>query len=369
MNVNRQRGLILMICFGAPFTAIWLTSTTASSGHPIQSEPFADERTAGPYCGISSVYMALRSLQIPVSFDDLAQSKYVGSNFGSSAYELQQAVNDHGAKADVYHALTVAELRSADSPFILHVRQAGLKTEYRHWVLFLGCQDHFARVVDPPNGLRTVAMAELLAIWDGKGLCIRRQNSGFSLNHLPSWIDSALAFCLVLGLFMGVKILILSQSKMNLEFMFIPIVTVISCIGWHTIRTEGYFQNPDAVASVYERYRVWDFPEISVESFMERQSADCSDIILDARLHRDYSLGHIPGAINIPITASWLVRNDLFNKIPKGRPIVVYCQTRECRWADEIAAGLASRGFTKISLLRGGYHDWSQFGRNSTDRK
>jgi len=41
------------------------------------------DTSGGPYCGIYSLYGALKSLGIDVNFADLVQQKYAGAPFGS----------------------------------------------------------------------------------------------------------------------------------------------------------------------------------------------------------------------------------------------------------------------------------------------
>src|SRR5215471_8429906 len=70
------------------------------------------ESSGGPYCGIYSLYAALRVNGISVPFDSLVQSKYVGSPFGSSLAELRQAAQDCGASARPLEGMTASLLRT-----------------------------------------------------------------------------------------------------------------------------------------------------------------------------------------------------------------------------------------------------------------
>jgi hypothetical protein len=52
-------------------------------------------------------------------------------------------------------------------------------------------------------------------------------------------------------------------------------------------------------------------------------------LFVDARHEFDYKLGHIRGAINIPLRM-YETRKAVLDTIPKGRLLVVYCDGAEC---------------------------------------
>jgi len=81
--------------------------------------------------------------------------------------------------------------------------------------------------------------------------------------------------------------------------------------------------------------------------------------ILDVRLPEELALGMIDGAINIPLTQ---LRQKL-NEIPKGRPVLVYCQTGQRSYFA--ARALNQLGYDAYNLT-GGYKTYSHaVGRQS----
>jgi len=74
--------------------------------------------------------------------------------------------------------------------------------------------------------------------------------------------------------------------------------------------------------------------------------------ILDVRTPGEFSGGHVPGAINIPVQSLKQRMNGLE---PKDRPVLVYCKkgARAARAKDM----LLSAGFTRVYNL-GGISNW-----------
>src|SRR5579884_3957483 len=166
------------------------TPDAASVRKPPASSP-------GPYCGVYSVYAALRSQGINVRFEDLLQPKYIGSEDGSSLSELQMAARDFGAEAFPLEGLTATSLRAARYPIILHVRRPGKDTPFLHWILFLGNEGNRAHIIDPPNSVETVSFAQLLSLWDGVGLVIAKEPHATRSMFLASWLEQGVVLLLI----------------------------------------------------------------------------------------------------------------------------------------------------------------------------
>jgi rhodanese-related sulfurtransferase len=51
-------------------------------------------------------------------------------------------------------------------------------------------------------------------------------------------------------------------------------------------------------------------------------------------------------------------RQQAMVNIAKTAPIVIYCQSKGCKFAEEVAKKLITDGFNNISIFRGGWHEW-----------
>ena len=79
--------------------------------------------------------------------------------------------------------------------------------------------------------------------------------------------------------------------------------------------------------------------------------------VLDVRPAEEFSLGHLPGAVNVPLSklARWLSRLD------KQSEVVAYCRGPYCVLSFEAVARLRARGF-KARRLQDGFPEWKAAG-------
>jgi rhodanese-related sulfurtransferase len=95
---------------------------------------------------------------------------------------------------------------------------------------------------------------------------------------------------------------------------------------------------------------------VSIDRLKDLEAAvhDGRCALVDVRERHEYEAGHIPLAINRPLSqlGSW------YGEMDRERQIIVYCRTsnRSRRCADI----LRSRGFTEVYVLEGGYSAWSR---------
>lgn len=79
--------------------------------------------------------------------------------------------------------------------------------------------------------------------------------------------------------------------------------------------------------------------------------------ILDVRPEEEFALGHLPGAINVPI--SELQRR--LSELPKRREIVAYCRGPYCVMSFEAVAALRAKGY-RVRRLEDGFPEWKAAG-------
>jgi len=90
---------------------------------------------------------------------------------------------------------------------------------------------------------------------------------------------------------------------------------------------------------------------------LARRLREKSVTLLDVRPEGEFALGHLPGAINIPIKT--LERQ--FARLPRGREIVAYCRGPYCVMSFEAVAFLRARGF-KVRRMADGFPEWQAHG-------
>jgi len=130
---------------------------------------------AGPYCGIYSLLAILDTFGIRSNLEELLTPEFVGSFKGSSNKELEKAAEKCGLHAKTYSGLTWQELKTSETPMILHFRSTSSSADFNHWVAYLGVDGGQARIIDLPHRLTTIPFAELLAKWNGTAIVISQE--------------------------------------------------------------------------------------------------------------------------------------------------------------------------------------------------
>jgi len=80
-------------------------------------------------------------------------------------------------------------------------------------------------------------------------------------------------------------------------------------------------------------------------------------LLVDARSPYDFELGHIRGAISLPLK-EFESRNNETGSWDKDALIVTYCDGEECNSSMELAHKLAEAGFTNVKFFFGGWQEW-----------
>ncbi|GAB3319115.1 rhodanese-like domain-containing protein [Hymenobacter humi] len=79
-------------------------------------------------------------------------------------------------------------------------------------------------------------------------------------------------------------------------------------------------------------------------------------VLLDVRRPDEFAAGHLPGAVNIEVTAPDFAQR--IAKLDNTRPTYVYC--RSGARSANAAGQLATAGFAQVANLLGGVLDWPE---------
>ena len=79
--------------------------------------------------------------------------------------------------------------------------------------------------------------------------------------------------------------------------------------------------------------------------------------VLDVRPEDEFVLGHLPGALNIPLAEL----EQRLGELPKGREVIAYCRGPYCVLSFEAVAALRTRGY-RVRRLEDGYPEWKAAG-------
>ena len=117
-------------------------------------------------------------------------------------------------------------------------------------------------------------------------------------------------------------------------------------------------RNVGAVEKVLNSYfRERDNLEPVSRKELLRRMRDGLATVIDTRPHEEFAAGHLPGAINLPL--SELKRG--LRELPRDPEIVASCRGQYCVLSYEAVAELRKRGF-KAFRLEDGYPEWKAAG-------
>ncbi|HHJ17153.1 MAG TPA: metalloregulator ArsR/SmtB family transcription factor [Gammaproteobacteria bacterium] len=79
--------------------------------------------------------------------------------------------------------------------------------------------------------------------------------------------------------------------------------------------------------------------------------------VLDVRPQEEYVAGHVPGAVNVPLSEL----EQYLGQLPPGQEIVAYCRGPHCVLAFDAVARVRQRGF-RAQRLEDGFPEWKSAG-------
>lgn len=101
-----------------------------------------------------------------------------------------------------------------------------------------------------------------------------------------------------------------------------------------------------------------ELPKERVKALMEAGTV----VLVDARSEKEYTEGHLPGAINIPYEKFVDYYNDLLDDVPMESSVICYCRSVTCDLSDQLVRELKLMGYQTVVLYRGGWDEWIEAG-------
>lgn len=120
-------------------------------------------------------------------------------------------------------------------------------------------------------------------------------------------------------------------------------------------RVAGYFSGDVVDAWRHSKGHLQTIPRVTLSEVSAQQRSN-DKLVLDVRGEEEWSAGHLPGSLNIPIAEL----DRRLDEIPRDRPPIVHCQTGAR--AAMAASLLRARGFDDVRLFSGGFAEWQAAG-------
>ena len=366
-RADTRRGylsLFLSACFSVVIAG---HEAIGANGEASKAAP-SIRQPSGPYCGVYCLYTVLRLSGRDVDLRKLVRPEYIGSHRGSSLTELRKAAEDNALYAVPVRTMTSRALRSCRDPIILHVKFDVMSKTYNHYELFLGTENGRARMLNPPEPVRSVPFKELVPRWDGNGLIVSAEPIDTGAIFAPArrqfMICAAIAVATVLAVRCARGRLphAMSDSHRGLlsvsaiQSAMFGITALLCAVLYHFANDEGLLANAAATTSVQQAHIGNFVPRIGAEKVHKLLGTDT--VFIDARYAHDYGGGHLEGARSIPVDTNDMERHTMTASIPEHSRIVVYCQSASCKFAENMALWLKQKGFSDVAIYRGGWADW-----------
>jgi ArsR family transcriptional regulator len=105
-----------------------------------------------------------------------------------------------------------------------------------------------------------------------------------------------------------------------------------------------YYEHPDTLEAVDAE---------TLHTRLQTQSV----VLLDVRPLDEFSAGHIPGAVSVPIEEL----DRRLEQLPRDREIVAYCRGPYCLFSKQAVQRLRGHGFRAFQM-RDGVAEWEELG-------
>jgi rhodanese-related sulfurtransferase/DNA-binding transcriptional ArsR family regulator len=130
---------------------------------------------------------------------------------------------------------------------------------------------------------------------------------------------------------------------------------IVSLLGALRHVAEHAVESMERIITAYFRAR--DQLEPVAAGELVTRLREGSVVLLDVRPEDEYGLGHLPGALNIPLRQL----EQRLAELPRKQEIVAYCRGPYCVLSFEAVAALRAQGFT-VRRFEDGFPEWKAAG-------
>lgn len=142
------------------------------------------------------------------------------------------------------------------------------------------------------------------------------------------------------------------------EGIVLTLVALAIGLFYNAVAGKGIFGDPRPAATASHGGTA---PEIIPLEAAASMHASGEALFVDSRHDFDFRLGHIPGAICVPLKESDSVIAGL--SVAKDRAIVVYCDGADCNSSLEVGAKFSAAGYSKVYVFFAGWSAWQASGQ------
>lgn len=322
------------------------------------------------HCRIHALIAAASSLGIKhppeLLFD---RSRYVSHRDGSDLNDLESAAKSMGLATKIFRSNSVDGLIGIGQPTLVQLSDQR-NNEGRHWFAVLGQESGKISVFENVLGQRLIDRDEFAVAWDGGGMIVAHDQTTADRAvlglRLFEWFQRfSFAAAAVLGLMLVHAII----QRLNLDVRkaracLLAVIGMV-CLGVPTgfaFSTSWKHRTSNLLAGrrCWKTAADWQQDDKAATLKFVRSLEELTNpTIVDCRLTADYRRGHIPNAINLPLQTDRIAWQPVIEKSRTGSPVILYCQSAQCRWAEIAAGRLACLGI-ESAIYSGGYQRFQE---------
>ncbi len=307
----------------------------------------------GPLCGVVSACTAVSQLGIVCSPVDYVTKSYVGVSQGSTPEEVAAIVRDAGAEASILSGLSALDLRGLDAPLIANVRGTPASPQYDHWVVAT-FQDGEVSIYDGAGGPVRMPVADFLGVWSGLGIVVTKTGAdlGSSL-----WLGRLLVLQFGIAFAVVLRVVRKRVGDSLVRGLLTVLVAAAATAAVGLPLMADLVNHSRGVRVAVAPFVADSFQEGTLET-LRAATADPRCLLIDARFERDYELGSLPRAVNVPVNASlWQIR-EFLRGIDRDTPIVAFCQSSSCAFDETVGRQFTLLGFLDVTVTQEGYAEF-----------
>ncbi|GAB4338727.1 MAG: hypothetical protein Kow00117_20030 [Phototrophicales bacterium] len=98
-----------------------------------------------------------------------------------------------------------------------------------------------------------------------------------------------------------------------------------------------------------------NYPKITISEYRDQYENE-PHVLIDVRTRQEFSQGHLPNAMNIPMDEV----NTRMDEIPNDITVILVCATGNR--SGMVASALTKAGYTNVYNLEGGTMSWLRLG-------
>lgn len=147
------------------------------------------------------------------------------------------------------------------------------------------------------------------------------------------------------------------MKRSLLQAIGIIIISGMLGIAVNVFRADGIPLVEHWQEKVFNEQLTGGLPAISVKQAKEAYESG-EALFVDARDPDFYKLGHIPGAVSLPVRNFDLVFPNIRERLLAVPRIITYCDAPNCETSVELSEKLLFAGLARVEIFTGGIQQW-----------